>query len=262
MKVSIITPSYNSERFVEKTITSVLAQREPGLEIEYIVVDGASRDRSLEIVNRYRDRIDRVISEPDTGPASAINKGLRLATGDLIGWLNADDLYHPGAVKRAVAAMEQHPRAALCFGRCRIVDEEGAEIRRGITLFKEAFFPFSCRFVIQSINYVSQPAVFFRRAALEKAGFLREDLKAAFDYDLHLRLWRHGGACRIPGAPVSDFRWHPASISGSAFRSQFKEEFDVAAGDAGRFSLQTLAHWCVRWGIVGSYALMQKKRES
>lgn len=260
MKVSIITPNFNGERFIEKTIASVLAQREPGVEIEYIVVDGASRDRSLEIIQQYRDRIDLVISEPDHGPASAINKGLRRASGDLIGWLNADDLYHPGALRRAVAAMAQHPDAALCFGRCRVINEEGLEIRRGITCFKEAFFPFSCRFVIQSINYISQPATFFRRAALEKTGLLCEDLKAAFDYDLTLRLWRQGGACRIPGPPVSDFRWHPGSISGSTFRQQFKEEFDIAAADAGRCSLQALAHWFVRWGIVGSYTLMQKNR--
>ena len=262
MKVSIITPNFNGERFIEKTITSVLAQREPGVEIEYIVVDGASHDRSLEIIRPYRDQIDLVISEPDHGPASAINKGLRRASGELIGWLNADDVYHPGTLRRAAAVMTQHPDAALCFGRCRVINEEGLEIRRGITRFKEAFFPFSCHFVIQSINYISQPATFFRRTALEKAGLLREDLKAAFDYDLTLRLWRQGGACRIPGPPVSDFRWHPGSISGSAFRRQFKEEFDIAAADAGRCSLQALAHWFVRWGIVGSYTLMQKKRNS
>ena len=240
----------------------MLAQRESGVEIEYIVIDGASRDRSLDIIHRHRDRIDHVISEPDNGPASAINKGLRMATGELVGWLNADDLYHPDALKRAIAAMERHPRAALCFGRCRIIDEEGLEIRKGITRFKESLFPFSCQFMIQSINYVSQPAAFFRRTALEKAGLLREDLKAAFDYDLLLRLWRQGGACRIPGPPVSDFRWHPGSISGSTFSRQFKEEFDIAVADAGRISLQTLAHWFVRWGIVGSYALMQKTRNS
>ena len=262
MNVSIITPNYNGERFIEKTIASVLAQREPGVELEYIVMDGASRDRSLEIINRHRAWIDRIISEPDGGPASAINKGLRMASGDLIAWLNADDLYHPGAMKRAIAAMESHPRAALCFGRCRIIDEKGLEIRRGITRFKESFFPFSCRFMIQSINYISQPATFFRRTTLEKAGLLREDLKAAFDYDLILRLWRHGGACRIAGPPVSDFRWRPDSISGSAFKRQFKEEFDIAAADAGRFSLQTLVHWFVRRGIVGSYTLMQKTHNS
>jgi glycosyltransferase involved in cell wall biosynthesis len=260
MKVSIITPNYNGERYIEKTLRSVLAQREEGLDLEYIVVDGASKDRSMEILRRYGNQIDKVISEPDRGPASAIIKGLNLATGDLIGWLNADDLYHPGALKRALATMELHPEAALCFGRCRIVDEEDREIRRGITLFKEAFFPFSCHFMIQSINYISQPAMFFRRSALQKAGPLREDMKAAFDYDFILRLWRQGGACRIAGPPVSDFRWHPTSISGTSFDRQFKEEFEVVVADAGRCSLQTLIHWCVRWGIVFTYSLMQNVR--
>ena len=262
MKVSVITPNYNGERFIEQAIASVLAQRETGVDIEYIVMDGASRDRSMEIIQRHRDGIDRIVSEPDHGPASAINKGLKLATGDLVAWLNADDLYHPGAVRRAIETLERHPRAALCFGHCRIVDEDGREIRRGITRFKESLFPFSSRFLIQSINYISQPATFFRRAALEAAGPLREDLKAAFDYDLLLRLWRHGGACRIPGSWVADFRWHPGSISGSTFGRQFKEEFDIAVADAGRLSPQILLHWFVRWGIVGSYALMQKTRDS
>ncbi len=260
MKISIITPNYNGERFIAATLSSVLAQRGDGVDLEYIVIDGASRDRSVEIIRSYGGAIDRVISEPDTGPASAINKGFALATGEIVAWLNADDLYHPGTLARVAEGFVRHPDRAIAFGSCRIVDEEGVEIRRGITRFKEAFFPVSCRAMIQSINYLSQPAMFFRRSALEKAGPLREDLKAAFDYDLTLRLWRQGGAVRIPGGPLSDFRWHPGSISGSGFRNQFKEEYEIARADAGRWSPQTLAHWFVRWGIVGIYGMMTKGR--
>jgi glycosyltransferase involved in cell wall biosynthesis len=259
VKFSIVMPNRNGERFLEQALRSVLAERGQGIDLEMIVIDGASTDGSLAILERYRRDIAALVSEPDAGPASAINKGLKQATGELVGWLNADDYYHPGALARAVATMREHPGRALCFGRCEIVSEEGAEIRRGITRFKEAFFPVSSRFTIQCINYVSQPATFFRRSAMEVAGFLREDLKAAFDYEYLLRLWRQGGAAAIPGGPVSAFRWHAASISGQHFRRQFREEYEAAAADAGRFSPQALLHRGVRWGIVTSYALMTRR---
>ncbi|WP_051822397.1 glycosyltransferase family 2 protein [Desulfonatronum thiodismutans] len=258
--ITIITPNKNGERFLEQTVRSVLNQRFQGINLEYIVLDGASTDRSLEIIDRYKDQIDVVISEPDTGPAAAINKGLRMARGEIIAWLNADDVYHPNALARVLEVMDTNPKAALCFGSCRIIGERDQEIRRPITRFKELFFPLSSRFTIQCINYISQPAMFFRRSALEQAGPLREDLKAAFDYDLTLRLWRHGGAVRVPGAPLADFRWHQSSISGSHFQTQFREELQAAAQDAGPLAPQTLIHQGVRWGIVGIYGLMAMGR--
>ena len=261
MKISVITPSFNCGRFIEATIRSVLAQRaNGGAKVEYIVVDGASSDGTPAILERYRREIDVVVSEPDRGPADAINKGLRLATGDYIAWLNADDLYAPEALARLLDRARRRPGRALYFGRCRIVDAGGAEIRRPITRFKNAFFPFSCRPLIQTINYVSQPAAFFSAAAVREAGFLREDLKAAFDYDYVLRLWRIGGGCVIPGPPVADFRWHPGSISGQTFRRQFQEELDLACADAGRWSPQALLHRLVRFGIVTIYGWMAARR--
>lgn len=260
MRISVITPNYNGERFLEETLRSIQAQRGPGVELEHIVIDGGSKDRSLEIIRRYQDGMAHVVSERDGGPASAINKGFKLASGDLVAWLNADDCYRPGALSRVAACMQAHPRKALCFGHCPIVDEQGNEIRRGITRFKEMLFPFSCRFTIQSINFISQPAMFFRRAALDEAGGLREDLKAAWDYDLTLRLWRRGGGVHVPGGPLAEFRWHPGSISGQGFVVQFQEELDAAVADAGRCSLQALLHRGVRWGIVTIYQRMARKR--
>jgi glycosyltransferase involved in cell wall biosynthesis len=262
MRISVITPTFNSARFLEDTIRSVLMQRDSGVDLEYIVVDGGSTDGTTDIVRKWSGQINQSISEKDRGPADAINKGLRLATGEALAWLNGDDLYHPEALARALETLEKNPGKALCFGHCRIIDESGTEIRRGITRFKEAFFPISSRFTIRSINYISQPAVVFRRASLEKAGPLREDLKAAFDYEFFLRLWRHGGAVYVPGEPLADFRWHPGSISGKGFARQFREEFDAAAADAGRFALSTLLHWFVRWGIVGCYTAMTSRHRS
>lgn len=257
MKVSIITPCWNSARYLGDSVKSVLAQRGPNLEVEYIVIDGKSADGTLDILRSHGDQINQVISEPDRGPADAINKGFARATGEVVGWLNADDFYYPGALQRAAETLTRQPAAAFCFGRCPIVDEGGAEIRHGITRFKKMFFPFSGRFTFQCINYISQPATFFRREAVTRAGPLREDLKAAFDYEFLLRLWRTGGGVRIPGSPpVAAFRWHDQSISGRHFARQFKEELDAARADAGRFSIQSLVHSCVRWGIVNSYSVM------
>lgn len=259
VKVSLITPNWNGGRYLDACLRSIHAQREAGVELEHIVVDGGSTDNSLEIIERHRAGIDHLIVERDRGPADAINKGFRVATGELVGWLNADDLIYPGAMSAYIKTAREYPRAAFYFARCRIVDDNDAEIRTGITRFKEAFFPFSSRFTFQCINYISQPATIFRRSAVEAAGLLREDLKAAFDYEFFLRLWRQGGAVRVRGEPLSAFRWHPASISGQHFARQFKEEYEAARADAGRFSLQTLIHLGVRWGIVGSYTLMTRQ---
>lgn len=263
MRISMVMPVYNGAPYIEAALQSLFAQRGEGLEVELIVMDGGSTDGTLEILQHHRDRLAVLVSERDRGPASALNKGLTRATGEILGWLNADDLLHPGALARAADTLARHPDRALCFGRCRIVDEQAREIRRFITGFKEMFFPISSRFTIQCINYISQPAMFFRRTAWQQAGPLREDLKAAFDYDFILRLWHHGGAVRVPGAvPLADFRWHAASISGSTFVRQFREEWEAAARDAGRFSPQALVHLGVRYGIVGSYLAMAALRRT
>jgi len=261
MKFSIITPNRNGERFLEESVKSILSQKKDGIDLEYIFIDGASTDASHGIIERYRSHISIFISEPDKGPVDAINKGLALATGDIIAWLNADDRYHPHALQRVSEAFLEQPDKALCFGRCRIVDEQSREIRRWITRFKEAFFPFSSQFAIQCLNFVSQPASFFTRKAMEAVGRLREDLVAAWDYDYTLRLWEIGGAiCLKDPNPIADFRWHERSISGRNFGIQFKEEVTIAAAHAGTLAPQTLIHHCVRRGIVGIYSLMALKR--
>jgi len=257
MKISVITPNYNGARFLEQCLQSIEAQRSADLDIEHIVIDGGSSDESHTIVEQHRDQISEFVSEPDSGPANAINKGLSRASGDILCWLNADDLLAPGALARVARTMQSHPDRALCFGHCPIIDEQGREIRRGITRFKECCFPISGRFTIQCINYISQPATFFRKAAYDVAGPLREDLTAAWDYDLWLRLWRCGGAVRIEAPALASFRWHKQSISGQQFRTQFREEWDVARADSGAFSPQAFLHTGVWWGIVGSYSAMQ-----
>lgn len=261
MRFTIITASYNTAPYLEQAILSVLAQRQSGIDVQYIVVDGGSSDATPDILARYSSEISHLIVEPDSGPANALNKGLRLAEGDMVAWLNADDLYYPDTLARVRDCAAGYPRAAMYFGRCPIVDQQGQEIRSLITRIKELFFPLSSRFIYQCINYLSQPALFFRQEALAQAGPLREDMVAAWDYEFILRLWHWGPAVRVAGnEPLAAFRWHPASISGSHFATQFREGYEAAVADAGRFSPQALLHFFVRWGIVGIYYLLALKR--
>lgn len=262
MKFTVITPTFRSCSFLEGCVRSVISQRGEGVDVEYIVVDGGSEDGSLELLKSFGNEIDLVISESDKGPADAINKGFARATGEVITWLNADDRYLPGAFSRVKESLLQEPAVAFAFGHCPIVDLDGQEIRKGITRFKEAFFPVSSRFTFQCINYLSQPACFFRRSAVQAVGELRLDLKAAWDYEFLLRMWRQGKGVRVPAPGLAEFCWHEGSISGQHFRRQFDEEFQAAREDAGTVSLQTLLHWGVKWGIIGAYSLMARGRKN
>lgn len=259
MKFTVITPSYQSASYLDRCVRSVLSQRSGAVDLEYLILDGGSTDGSLEILAGYGEAITRVISGPDRGPADAINKGLSLAQGEVIGWLNADDEYLPGTLERVADCFARHPEAPFCFGHCPIIGESGQEIRKGVTRVKRAFYPVSSRFTFQCINYISQPAMFFRKTAFEAAGPLRLDLKAAWDYEFLLRLWRQGRGVTIPDPPLARFRWTPGSISGQHFRRQFEEEFQAAKQDAGTVSLQTLLHLGVKWGIIGLYSLMTRR---
>ncbi len=156
--------------------------------------------------------------------------------------------------------MRKSPAAAFCFGRCPIVNEQSEEIRSSITRFKELFFPLSSHFTYRCINYISQPALFFRREAFLRAGLFDESLVAAWDYKFVLGLWRHGPGVMLDGPPLAMFRWHEGSISGTSFSVQFKEEYEAVTRDTGRFHPAAMAHFMVRWLIVGAYSAMALQR--
>jgi len=115
-KVSIITPSFNQGQFLEASIRSVLEQDYPNL--EYIVVDGGSKDNSVEVIKKYADRLAWWVSEKDKGHADALNKGFSHATGEILAWLNSDDMYFPGAVSEAVAVLQSHPEVGMVYACC------------------------------------------------------------------------------------------------------------------------------------------------
>lgn len=177
--VSIITPSYNQAVFLEDTLQSVFHQDYP--EIEYLVVDGASTDGSLEIIRRYADKLTWWVSEPDSGQAEAINKGLQRARGEIVAWLNSDDLYLPGAVRHAVQMLQFDPELVMAYGDAITINQAGEPInslRFGDWGLKE----------LLGFRIICQPAVFMRRSALLSAGLLDPGYHYLLDHHLWLRL--------------------------------------------------------------------------
>jgi hypothetical protein len=187
--VSIVTPSYNQAAFLEQTIQSVLQQ--DGVQLEYCVVDGASTDESPAIIRRYAHRLAWWVSEPDRGQAEAINKGFRRATGEVIAWLNSDDIYLPGAIQRAVAVLEANPALGMVYGDALSIDETGRPVN------KLAFRNWSLVDLL-SFRIICQPAVFMRRAVLEQAGYLDLDYHFMLDHHLWIRMARLAPIQHIP----------------------------------------------------------------
>jgi glycosyltransferase involved in cell wall biosynthesis len=161
--VSIVTPSYNQGRFLEATLRSVLEQDYPKL--EYLVVDGASTDNSVEIIRKYADKINWWVSEKDSGQPEAVNKGLHRAQGEIVGWLNSDDVYQPGAIAAAVAAFQSHPEAGVVYGDALAIDADG----RPFNLMHARQYSLVD---LMAFNIICQPAAFMRRSVLEQVNYL------------------------------------------------------------------------------------------
>ncbi|MBN1815503.1 MAG: glycosyltransferase [Anaerolineae bacterium] len=200
-RISIITPSYHQVQFVEETIRSVLLQGYPNL--EYIVVDGASTDGSVDIIRRYEPWLQYFISEPDRGQTHAINKGFALASGDIVAWLNSDDLYTPGSLQLVAEAYLAQPGALVCgnvvnFGS----DQARLVVHRDVTLDKVIKF--------WEGRVWHQPGIFFPRAALSKVGELDESLRYTMDFDLLCRLLVHVPVTYVDSV-LTRFRIHTTS---------------------------------------------------
>jgi len=225
MKISIITPSFNQVSFLKETIKSIHTQQ-VNVQIEHIIMDGGSTDGTVEYLKTLGDQVVWR-SGKDKGQADAVNKGIRMAAGDIIGWLNSDDLYLPGALQAVADYFTAHPDCRWLYGRCRIIDKDGKERWKWITRYKNARLKqFTCSKLLRE-NFISQPAVFFRKEIFDEAGLLNLSLNYAMDYDLWLRLGRISPAGVID-QDLSSFRRHGTSKSETGFREQFFEQYAVA----------------------------------
>lgn len=202
--VSIVTVVYNGKDFLEQAILSVLGQTYDN--VEYIIVDGGSTDGTLDIIRKYEDRIDSWVSEPDRGISDAMNKGIRLATGELIAHLHADDYYSdPSVLSSVCSAYLRHPDALWLTGGIEIVDGNRNNLQE-IPVRK-----YSYRKLIRG-NYILHPATFVTRRAFEKAGYFNEEYRYAMDYDLWIRIGGIADPVTLD-LQVACFRAHPESRS-------------------------------------------------
>ncbi len=207
MKISVITPSLNQGDFIERTIQSVLGQEGDFL-LEYIIIDGGSSDNTLDILNKYENKLI-MVSEKDKGQSDAINKGMVMASGQLFGWLNSDDTYEPHALSSVIEAYKS-VGFKWCFGNCLNIDENDREIRRLITKYK--IFE-SRRYSFQRLlskDFISQPAVFFTKHAFEEIGPFDLNCEYSMDYDYWLRLGKRYNPCYLDQY-LASFRWHSGS---------------------------------------------------
>lgn len=185
MKISVITVSYNREKTIEQTIQSVLRQREY-CDLEYIVIDGASTDRTMEIVRKYEKDIDVLISEPDDGICDAFNKGIKLATGEVVAILNSDDWYQEDTMKNVVKVFSENPDAGLLFGDQYYADESGKVV------LKMTGVPDYEKYLWQGLMKVPPVAWFIKREVYERCGVFDSSYKTAMDFELLLRFSAHG----------------------------------------------------------------------
>lgn len=213
MKISVVTPSLNQGKFIEEAILSVSMQEYP--DVEHLVIDGGSTDETIEILKRYPHV--KWISEPDDGQADALNKGLKMATGDIIGWLNADDAYLDTTFEAVADFFMTHPSVGLTYGYVYIIDDESRLIRKRISP------DFDFGMMVRLGACYAQPTFFFRREVLERVGFMDATLRQAMDYDFILRVGQQLTVRKLPGF-LGKFRTHPGSMSHSGVEGPIGRE--------------------------------------
>lgn len=253
-KISVVIPSYNSAQFIEETIRSIVSQDYPNREC--IVVDGGSNDGTLGILQKYEGRI-KWISERDAGQSDAINKGLKRAEGDIVTYLCADDVYEPDCFRKVADFFTKNPDRRWVYGKCRIINENGKEIRKPVTWYKNFWQRQYSYTSLLIMDFIAQPAVFWRRELNEEIGLLDINQHLAMEYDYWLKI----GAKYQPGfidAYLARFRWHDVSKSATSFSTAARDALDVAK----RHAIAQRRGWLIPlqylnyWLVVATYSLL------
>jgi glycosyltransferase involved in cell wall biosynthesis len=253
--ISIVTPCLNAAATIGEALESVRRQRYPRL--EHLVVDGASTDGTLELLAEAE--AIRYVSEPDDGRAAAVNKGVAMTSGEVLGFLNADDRYEPGALRAVGEALARCPPATWATGYCRIVNGRGREIRRPITAYKNALLRHFSFPLYLTQNFVSDPATFVRRGALEEAGQLDGRYRISHDYDLWLRIARRHDPVVLEQY-LAFFRMTEGTLSMAGFERQFREHAECARSHGKGHPLPVAVNRVASRGIVAVYKALRAAR--
>jgi glycosyltransferase involved in cell wall biosynthesis len=228
LTLSVITPSFNQGRFLERALRSVIAQRDR-VDLEYIVVDPGSTDGSRDIIAAHSAGIDRVLLEPDRGPADGLNKGFAVSSGEVLGYLNADDLLLTGALRQVVDEFAARPGSDVLYGHGLLIDENDTTLRR---CWSDRY---SLRMAARGLSFIMQPSTFFRRDAFARTGGFNVGNRIAWDAELLLDLALAGASIERVEHLWSAFRIHAEGITGSgahlgAHAAYLRRAFDRVHG--------------------------------
>ena len=253
MKISVITPVLNGERFIQQTVERVLSQK-GDFELEYIIKDGGSSDGTLELLKEYADHpAVTIISRKDTSLSDAINQGFEQATGEIGCWINADDYFELDAFQTVINAFKKHPDRQWLYGHCDIIDDTENEIRKPITGYKNLIgWRYSLNMLLCE-NYVNQPATFWKMDLWKQVGGLSLDYQITADYHLWLKFAQKSKAIALHNK-LAHFRRCGESISDNQFEQQFQEEVTIA--DLFSSPLFKAIHRFNCWKIVTAYKLL------
>jgi glycosyltransferase involved in cell wall biosynthesis len=252
MKISIITPSYNQARFIERTIKSVLNQDYN--DFEYIIIDGGSTDGTIEILKKYSDKINWK-SEKDNGQTNAINKGLKIATGEIVAYLNSDDTYKTNALSAVADFFQKNHDIKWVTGKCKIINANDKEIRKLITLYKNLFLKKYSFPKLLSENFISQPATFWRRELHEEFGYLNEAEYYAMDYDFWVRIGKKYPA-GIINKYLANFRYYSNSKTGKINCKEYLDALRIAEKFRKEYRYSIFLHKINYFKIIIAYKLL------
>lgn len=250
--ISIIIPSYNQGKFIKQTIDSILNQTYKNVEV--LVIDGQSSDSTIEVLKTYGNQIFW-ISEKDNGQTDAINKGIKLAKGEVITYLNSDDYYLDGTLENIVNHFIENKNTLWITGDYIIVDEKGNEIQSLIAKYKKILRKFLSLNLLSILNPINQPSTFLTKKLIDKIGYFNDDLKYTMDYDYWLRAIKENKPM-VLDQKFSAFRIHNNSKGGSMFINQFEEEMNVAEHYSRNILLLTL-HKLHNFLIIFVYKLIK-----
>lgn len=250
--VSIVTPSFNQARFLEAAIQSALSQDYP--RIEYIIVDGGSTDGSLDIIQKYADRLAWWVSEKDRGQTDAINKGFARASGQIFAWINSDDTYEPRAVGQAVRFLLDHPEAGMVYADCNYINEQGRVI--GKFPAAQTDLPRLRRGYV----HIPQQTMFFRAELWKQVGPLDPSFYFAMDYDLWTRIAARAELRYLAGQTWANFRIHASGKTVAADDRCWPEMLRVHYRDGGSFFAPIVAKYYVRKLIAPLWNWRFRKR--